>query len=267
VAKFYRPGRWTEEQIQEEHRFLFDLIEAEIPAIAPTPFPDGRTLHEKGGIYYAIFPKVGGRAPDEFSDEQLLRIGRLLGRVHNVGAAHEAKHRLEITPETYGIANLEYLLSRSLVPLEYQRRYESVVRAICSRIGPWFEGIRKHRLHGDCHPGNLLWNQQGPFFLDFDDMLVGPAAQDLWLLIPGRDEEARRQRDLLLQGYEELRSFDRTTLRLIEGLRALRFVHYTTWVARRWDDPAFPIAFPEFGTHQYWEDETLDLEEQLRQIN
>ncbi len=269
VAKFYRPGRWTEQQILEEHQFLADLVEAEVPAIAPVPFPDGRTLHRtrEGGIWYAVFPKVGGRAPDEFSDEQLLRVGRLLGRIHNVGASRDAPHRIRLTPETYGTENLEFLLQNGFIPLECRGRYEKAAREIIRRIAPRFEGVPVHRVHGDCHPGNLLWNTHGLFFLDLDDMVVAPAAQDLWLLIPGRDREAMRQRELILEGYGEMRAFDRSTLGLIEGLRALRFIHYTAWIARRWKDPAFPEAFPEFGSHPYWVGETADLEEQLRQLD
>lgn len=268
VIKFYRPGRWSREQILEEHEFLSDLREAEIPAIAPLPFQDGTTLKATpSGIWYSVFPKVGARAPDEFTDEQLLRVGRLLGRVHNVGAAKKAKHRIEITPATYGWANLEYLL-KNWVPADFSARYETTVRKILKTSEPWFEGVATQRVHGDCHPGNLLLDGEGHFFfLDFDDMGVGPPAQDVWLLVPGRDRDSRAQRELLLEGYAEMRAFDRARqLRLIEPLRAMRFIHYTAWIARRWEDPAFPAAFPEFNSHAYWADETADLEEQLRVI-
>ncbi len=271
VAKFYRPGRWSEEQILEEHQFLADLVAAEIPAIAPLGFPDGRTLQLTHGapdeqIWFAIFPKVGGRAPEELTDEQLLRVGRLLARIHNVGATREAPNRVKICPQTYGVANLEFLLTGQWIPIEFASRFERVVRKICEVSEPLFSAASIHRLHGDCHFGNLLWNDQGPFFLDFDDMVTGPGVQDMWLLVPGRDEEALRQRALMVEGYEEMRSFDRRTLRLIEPLRALRFVHYAAWLARRWKDPAFPPAFPHFGSHRYWSDETDDLERQLSLI-
>jgi Ser/Thr protein kinase RdoA (MazF antagonist) len=266
VVKFYRPGRWTREQILEEHEFLEDLKEAEIPVIAPLRFADGRTLHSEAdsGIYYAVFPKVGGRAPDEFTDGQLERVGRLLARIHNVGSFKTAAHRLRIDPSVYGIANLESLLAGDWLPLEFRERYESAVRRICAHVEPWFQQCRFIRIHGDCHLGNLLWNQEGPFFLDFDDMLLGPAVQDIWLLVPGRDSESIRQREVLLRGYEEMRFFDRSELKMIEALRALRFVHYTAWIARRWEDPAFPAAFPAFGSARYWAEVTADLEEQLR---
>jgi Ser/Thr protein kinase RdoA (MazF antagonist) len=268
VVKFYRPGRWTPEQILEEHAFIADLVAAEVPAIAPVAFPDGSTLRQTpaGGIWYAVFPKVGGRAPDELGDDQLRWLGRLLGRIHNTGAARPARYRMPLTPATYGRANLAYLLDRDWIPIEFRLRYETAVNAICDRIEPWFDGVAQIRLHGDCHLGNLLWNDRGPFFLDFDDMVRGPAVQDLWLLLSGRDGGGRRELECLLEGYEELRAFDRATLRLVEPLRALRFVHYTAWIARRWEDPAFPAAFPQFGTHRYWSDEADDLEAQLRRI-
>lgn len=267
VAKFYRPGRWSREQILEEHEFLADLRASEIPAIAPLAFPDGGTLQRtRAGIWYALFPKVGGRAPDELTDEQLMRIGRLLARIHSVGASRAAPNRVQIGPETYALANLEFLLGENWVPVDFQRRYREVVEKICAITAGWFAEAANYRVHGDCHLGNLLWNQEGPFFLDFDDMVRGPAVQDIWLLTPGRDVDSLRQREVLLEGYGEMRAFERTTLRLIEPLRALRFVHYSAWIARRWKDPAFPQAFPEFGSHRYWADETQDLEEQLRLI-
>jgi len=249
----------------EEHTFLEDLVAAEIPAVAPAKFPDGQTLHQTSGeaIFYALFPKVGGRAPDELSTEQLLRIGRLLARIHTVGAARQAEHRIRLDPQTYGLANLEFLLGKQLIPLEFEDRYRKAVDKICNLTQSWFEAAEYQRIHGDCHLGNLLWNDSGSFFLDFDDMVQGPPVQDFWLLVPGRDEEALLQRNILLEGYEQIRHFDRSTLKLIEPLRALRFVHYAAWIARRWDDPAFPAAFPQFGTHRYWSDEVQDLERQL----
>jgi Ser/Thr protein kinase RdoA (MazF antagonist) len=276
VVKFYRPGRWNREQILEEHEFLLDLKKAEIPVVAPIEFEMGaeneQTLHvaKESGIFYALFPKVGGRAPDELQDDQLRWIGRLLARIHSVGALKSAPHRIEIGPETYGRKNLASLLEDNWIPLDYAARYQQVVEEICALSDGLFSSLLKegrasaiHRIHGDCHLGNLLWNQSGPFFLDFDDMVRGPAVQDIWLLVPGRDEESIRQRQILLEGYEEMREFNFLTLSLIEPLRALRFVHYSAWIARRWSDPAFPAAFPQFGTHRYWQEQLRDLEEQL----
>jgi Ser/Thr protein kinase RdoA (MazF antagonist) len=263
IVKFYRPGRWTREQIEEEHQFLADLSAAEIPAVGPV---EPLAITPGAAIWYAVFPKVGGRAPQELSDEQLLRVGRLLGRIHNVGAAREAQHRVELNAQTYGRANLDFLLEGEWIPLEYRARYQTAVESVITASERLFQGVKLQRIHGDCHLGNLLWNDQGPFFVDFDDMVRGPAVQDIWLLVPGRDAEGVRARELLLEGYEEMRQFDRSTLRLIEPLRALRFIHYTAWVARRWKDPAFPLAFPQFSSHRYWADETHDLEEQVRLI-
>lgn len=270
VAKFYRPGRWTEAQILEEHAFLQELLAAEIPAVAPLALHDGRTLHTMpDGIHYAVFPKVGGRSPDEFTDEQAVRMGRLAARIHLVGAARPAQHRIELTPATYGWQNLEWMLTQACIPPDLRPRYEAAARAMIAaaekRFAEFPGGRPKFlRVHGDCHPGNLLWNEAGPFFLDFDDFVRGPAAQDLWMLLPGRDAHALRQRELLLEGYRSMREFDGAELRLIEPLRGLRFIHYTAWIARRWNDPAFPAAFPEFGSAPYWADETMDLERQLR---
>ncbi len=270
VAKFYRPGRWTREQLLEEHQFIADLVDSEIPAVAPLAFENGSTLKQTAeGIFYSLFPRVGGRSPEELTRDQLVRLGRLLGRMHAVGASREAPHRVRLTPETYGRQNLEFLLRENWLPLEVRSRYEKTALALCETLDRKFSvlGPQKwHRLHGDCHLGNLLWNDRGPFFLDFDDMVVGPAVQDLWLMLPGRpaqDPEARAQLEDLLEGYEEFRSFDRTQISLIEGLRGLRFIHYAAWVARRWRDPAFPAAFPQFNTPRYWEEQLRDLEKQL----
>ncbi|MEK6577754.1 MAG: serine/threonine protein kinase [Bdellovibrionota bacterium] len=266
IVKFYRPGRWTREQILEEHEFLLDLQNTEIPAVAPLFFSTGETLREVPGqgIWYTLFPKVGGRAPDELSDEQLERIGRLLARIHNVGAVKKATHRVRIDPDTYGLRNLEFLLQGNFLPLEFKDRYEKAVKRICEITAPWFAEASYQRIHGDCHLGNLLWSPAGPFFLDFDDMVIGPPVQDVWLIVPGRDSESIQQREVLISAYEQMRAFDRKSLRLIEPLRVLRIVHFSAWIARRWEDPAFPGAFPNFGSDRYWRDETVGLEDQLR---
>jgi len=265
IAKFYRPGRWSRAQILEEHQYLLELGEQEIPAVAPERFVDGETVHkmQEADIYYSVFPRIGGRSPDELSESQLAQVGRLLARVHLVGAARPALHRMQLSPETYGIQNLRHMIDQKLIPAEIQSAYTQTVEAICQLASPWFAAAKTQRLHGDCHLGNLLVGREGLFFVDFDDMVVGPPVQDIWLLIPGRDDYAKRQLATLLVGYESMRPFDDTSLRLIEPLRALRFVHFSAWIGRRWQDPAFPRAFPHFGTSGYWQEQLQDLREQL----
>ncbi len=266
VAKFYRPGRWTGEQILEEHSFLFELREYEIPVCAPIRFSNGETLHETEGIYYAIWPRTGGRVPDELSDEVIEMLGRLLARIHNMGAAKEAVHRIRLTGETYGREPLAFLLENNILPQHCRSRYEYAANEIVKIYEELSGDVPFHRIHGDCHLGNLLNGTEGWFFLDFDDFLTGPAVQDVWMLVPARDREGLRQREVFLEAYRIFRDFESSWLRLIEPLRALRYIRYAAWIARRWDDPAFPAAFPHFGTVEYWEKETADLEDQLEFI-
>jgi len=265
VVKFYRPQRWSREQILEEHEFLAELSEADIPVVRPLPFPDGETLQlaKESGLFFAVFPKVYGRPPYELGAQQLYDLGRLLGELHDVGAQHEAQHRLRLTPQTYGIQNLEFLLKENQIPAEFAKRYESAVTEICRIAQSHFEEVTYIRIHGDCHAGNILWGDEGPFFMDFDDMVQGPEVQDFWLLVSGKEAQDRRNMESFLEGYESVRSFDRSQLSLVEALRALRYVHFSAWIARRWNDPAFPLAFPEFGSHKYWDGQTRDLEDQL----
>ena len=264
VVKFYRPSRWSEEQILEEHRFLKELLDQEIPVVAPLELPSGVTLKKtESGIWYALFPKVGGRSPDELNEQQLERIGRLLARIHTVGAARPAPSRVHLNPDTYGLQHLEFLLKGNWVSPDVSGRYEKAVREICARSRPWFQETPVQRLHGDCHLGNLLWNDSGPFFLDFDDMVMGPCIQDLWLVAPGRDAIGRQNFEILVDAYRQVKEIDSRSFRLVEPLRALRFVHFSAWIARRWEDPSFPNHFPQFGTPRYWSEVTEDLEEQL----
>lgn len=265
IAKFYRPGRWTAEQILEEHQFLADLVEDEIPAVAPIPFPDGSTLKQCGetGIWFCLFPKIGGRVIHELNPAQLAQMGRLLARLHNVGAVRQCEHRIHLTPSSYGHNNLQVCLAEAIIPDHLAKPYEELVGRILTIISPWFEEAPYQRIHGDCHNGNLLWGSNGPFLVDFDDMVSGPPVQDIWLLLPGRDEDTLRQRRALLEGYEQMRPFDYSTLRLIEPLRTLRMIHFATWIGKRLSDPAFPHAFPDYGTERYWRELMQDLFEQL----
>lgn len=267
ICKFYRPGRWSAEAILEEHGFLQELAELEIPVVAPQILQDDSTLMilPEEELFFAIFPKFSGRSPDELNAEQLEQVGRLLARIHNVGAARKAPHRITLTPDSYGRANLNFLLEANVLPASSKEAYRQNVEKICTLSEPIFAQAQSkfHRLHGDCHLGNLLFGREGLFFVDFDDMVNGPAVQDIWLLTPGRDEETLRQREVLIRGYEMMRPFDRNSLRLIEALRALRMIHFSAWIAKRWQDPSFPKAFPSFGTDRYWQEQLRDLNEQI----
>ncbi|MCB0358153.1 MAG: serine/threonine protein kinase [Bdellovibrionales bacterium] len=265
VVKFYRPGRWSNAQIRDEHEFLAELAREEIAVVPPEPFPDGSTLQtdSETGIRYAMFPKQGGRLSFELNDDDLARIGRLLARLHLVGARKEAENRIELTTETYALDSLDYLLENQFLPENIEGYYTDTVEHICDIAEPWFAEADMQRIHGDCHVGNILWATAGPRLIDFDDMVMGPCVQDLWLLTPGRGDEVLKARETLLSGYEQFRNFDRSTLRLIEPLRALRMVHFSAWIAKRFDDPSFANAFPDFGSDSYWREELQALLEVL----
>ena len=268
IVKFYRPGRWSRAQIQDEHDFLFNLQEADIPVVCPvvTNQKDSIFDDQRLKLLYAIFPKIGGRSPDELSESQCEQVGRLLARMHSIGALRDAKNRIRLCPETYGINNLTWLHGSGLIPASYVGRYGRAVEKICEISEPWFAATEAIRIHGDCHLGNLIWGHDGPFWVDFDDMVTGPAVQDLWLMLPGRDSLTQERFRRMLHAYELMRPFDHRSLRLIEPLRALRFVHFAAWIGKRWDDPSFPRAFPQFGSDRWWAEQTRDLEEQLRII-
>ncbi len=269
IAKFYRPGRWSDAQILEEHAFVAELVAAEVTAV-PAMTIDGRTLHHAEGHRLALFARRGGRAPNLDDPDVLEWIGRFLGRLHAVGARSAYAQRPALDLQTFGVEPGEYLLAHDWIPESLRDVYRSVlaqaldgVRACFARAGD----VNRLRLHGDVHEGNVLWydglKDSGPHFVDFDDSRTGPAVQDLWMLLGRtRDEQTQRLSDLLA-GYEEFRAFDRRELHLIEALRTLRLVHYAAWIARRWHDPAFPAAFPWFGAPRYWEERILELREQV----
>ncbi|MEM7480999.1 MAG: serine/threonine protein kinase [Acidobacteriota bacterium] len=267
IAKFYRPERWTREQILEEHAFLSDLADAEVPVCPVRRFPDGSTLKQQDDLFYTLAERRGGRAPDELTDATAERLGMLVGRLHAVAVAAQAPHRLRLGADTFIRANLVWLEEHGTLPARVRDRYVAAAREVAGILDERLAGVPVHRLHGDLHLGNVLERDGVLHVLDFDDMTVGPAVQDVWLALPGRDAWANRLREAFLEGYERFRLFDRSTLRLVEPLRALRMIHYATWLARRWHDPIFPANWPQFGDEDYWDRETTDLEQQLAVIH
>ena len=268
VAKFYRPGRWSEAQILEEHAFSAELAEHEVPAVAPLLL-NGATLHEHGGFAFSVSPRRGGRAPELDDAEVLEWIGRFLARIHVVGSARPFTTRPALDLKSFGEQSRDWLLEHHKVPLDVQSAWEKqcneALRMIAdTALGDKPDGTRMIRLHGDCHPGNILWTpDQGPHFVDLDDARTGPAVQDLWMLLSGERAQRQKQLGALVDGYEQMREFDREELALIEPLRTLRLIHYSAWLARRWDDPIFPINFPWFGSSDYWHGQVLMLQEQI----
>ena len=265
VAKFYRPGRWSDAQILEEHAFSNELAEAEIPVIAPLAF-DGRTLFEHGGFRFALFPRRGGRSP-ELDDPKVLEwIGRFIGRIHARGATKPFEHRPALDIASFGEAPRDWIAANNCVPHDLLESWNTTVQHALAGVHRCYERAGKVatlRLHGDCHASNILWTDAGPHFVDFDDARSGPAIQDLWMLLSGDRTAQQRQLCDVLAGYEDFAELDRHELNLIEALRTLRLLHYAAWIASRWDDPAFPAAFPWFATPRWWQDQILALREQL----
>jgi Ser/Thr protein kinase RdoA (MazF antagonist) len=264
VAKFYRPARWSDAQILEEHAFVTELAEREIPAVPPLA-PNGRTLSEHAGFRFAVFPRRGGRSPELERRDTLEWIGRFIGRIHAVGAVRPFAARPALDAETFGREPRDWLLAHDCVPPDLREAWQSTVDLALQGVAHCYERAGRLpvlRLHGDCHAGNILWTDQGPHFVDFDDARTGPAVQDLWMLLSGERAAMTQQLGWVLAGYEQFRAFDARELHLLEALRTLRLVHYSAWIARRWDDPAFPAAFTWFGTHRYWQDRILEMREQ-----
>jgi Ser/Thr protein kinase RdoA (MazF antagonist) len=270
VAKFYRPGRWSDAAILEEHSFALQLLEAEIPVVAPLRGESGQTMHEFAGFRFALFPRRGGRPPELELPDTLLRLGHFLGRLHALGEREPFRHRPAIDIARLGQEPRQFLLDNDFLPEHYRQEYRDLTATLLQRIAASFaslESLHTLRLHGDFHPGNILWTDHGPHIVDLDDCATGPTIQDIWMLLSGDRQEQLLQLDELLAGYEEFRDFDRRELRLIEPLRTLRLIHYAAWLARRWDDPAFPMAFPWFNTPRYWEEQILTLREQLIRLD
>lgn len=287
VVKFYRPERWTDAQIREEHSFSFELMSAEIPVVGPLVL-QGEHLHHFGGFAFSVSPQRGGRPPELDDFEVLEWIGRFLARIHTVGAATPFVHRPALNVQSFGVESMEWLLSHDMVPLDVQGAWQktcliAIDLIAAQAINAPARGITEPneidendsntdiaiiRLHGDCHPGNILWTPTdarhgGPHFVDLDDARSGPAVQDLWMLLSGDRRQRTTQLSALIDGYEQFRPFDRRELALIEPLRTLRLIHYSAWLARRWQDPTFPINFPWFGTSDYWQSQIHTLEEQI----
>lgn len=265
VAKFYRPGRWTDAAILEEHAFAQELAGQEIPVVAPLEH-DGATLHVHGEFRFAVYPCHGGRAPELDDMELQAQIGRLVARIHLQGARRSFRHRMRIGLDSYGRKSSEFLLGAGFIPEDLHEAYEGVCEQAFSGVQGCYERAgtpREIRLHGDFHPGNVLVLDEQVHIVDLDDALSGPAVQDLWMFLSGHREEQTPQLQKLLDGYTEFRDFDAMELHLIEALRTLRIMHYAAWLARRWQDPAFRIAFPWFNTQRYWDEHVLTLREQV----
>jgi Ser/Thr protein kinase RdoA (MazF antagonist) len=269
IAKFYRPGRWSDAQILEEHAFLIALAEDEVPAVPPL-VRDGNTLHHARGLRFAVFPRQGGRAPELDRPGALEQMGRFLARAHVVGAREPFRQRPAMDIPSYGREPLRELADSGRVPAESAAVYLALAGQALDTAGNAWQRAgapRALRLHGDCHLGNVLWTDGGPHFVDFDDARQGPAIQDLWMLLSGERAEQERQLRALLAGYELFRDFDRAELHCLEALRTLRLIHHAAWIARRWEDPAFPPAFPWFESPRYWEARILELREQIAALD
>jgi Ser/Thr protein kinase RdoA (MazF antagonist) len=268
VAKFYRPGRWSDGQILEEHEFAAQLLEREVPVVAPLVI-EGRTLHQTASepvFPFAVYPRRGGRTPNLEDPKALEWIGRFIGRIHAVGSTAPFLLRPSLSLENFGKESRDWLLKNASIPKDLLDSWKAVTEQALSMAAACYEragDVRSIRLHGDCHPGNILWTDDGPHFVDLDDARMGPAMQDLWMLLSGSRADMSLQLRSVLAGYEDFMELDRRQLNLVEALRTLRLLHYSAWIARRWDDPAFPAAFPWFGTPRYWQDRILELKEQI----
>lgn len=266
IAKFYRPERLSDAAILEEHAFIAELADAELPCVAPLKVDSSQTLLVHESYRFTLFPRQGGHAPNLESEENLRVLGRTMARIHRIGRSGRFKHRPKFTAERLGAESREFVLSHDFVPDELIDAYSSVTTHLLKRMdGQSLPAAG--RIHGDCHPGNVLWRDEAPHFVDFDDTVMGPAVQDLWMLLSGEREEQTRSLSKLLEGYETFLEFDQRELALVESLRTLRIMHHAAWIARRWHDPAFQRGFPAFGSMRYWSEHVLHLREQLAALD
>jgi len=269
VAKFYRPGRWSDEAILEEHTFTLDLAELEIPVVAPIQI-DGKTLLKTDDFRLSLFVNRGGRALDLEDYDQLEQMGRFMGRIHRVSQTNHFTHRPSLTVETFGHEARNFILENDFIPSDLLQAYESLTAQLLDEVAQCYQRagqITLIRTHGDCHPSNILWTDDGPHIVDFDDARLAPAIQDLWMFLSGDRADQTAGLDAVLTGYTEFCNFDARELHLIESLRTLRLIHYYGWLAKRWTDPAFKIAFPWFNNQRCWEEHILSLREQAALVH
>ncbi|HBG08210.1 MAG: stress response serine/threonine protein kinase YihE [Geobacteraceae bacterium GWC2_58_44] len=265
IAKFYRPGRWSDEQIIEEHQFCFELAEHELSVVAPCRSEAGESLLHYQGFRFALYPRQGGHAPEFDNNENLLILGRMLGRIHSIGALRPFLHRPTLDSRSFGHESVA-LIAERFIPDEYRLSYTAVTGQLLQAVDEIMSAeaqLRYIRSHGDCHAGNILWRDGAPHFVDFDDARMAPAVQDLWMMLSGERPRQLEQLAQLVKGYSEFYDFRPSELRVIEALRALRMLHYSAWLASRWEDPTFPLTFPWFNTVRYWGEHILQLREQL----
>ena len=268
VVKFYRPGRWSDAAIQEEHDFAFELAEQEIPIVTPLRFA-GQSLLHYAGFRLAVYPRRGGRWPELDNRDNLEQLGRFIGRIHAVGRSRRFAHRLRLNVQTWGRDALAFLQQSELLPNEMRHNFVGAAEQLLDKIEAEFDAVAPEsiRIYGDCHPGNILWSDHGPHFVDLDDCCSGPQMQDLWMLLSGTQDDMAQQLLAILAGYETFTTFDYAQVQLVEPLRGLRLIHYCAWLARRWDDPAFPHHFPWFNTPRYWEDQINTFREQIERCD
>jgi Ser/Thr protein kinase RdoA (MazF antagonist) len=266
IVKFYRPGRWSREAILDEHAFVNDCVDAEIPVVAPLTLPDGTTLAESDSMYFAVFPKKAGRQLEITDDNEWYRLGMLVGRLHSCGVKKTAANRVIISPEKSTLSDCNYLYE-NVIPSQFKEAYKSLCLKLIDLSMPFFDRAEYIRLHGDLHFGNILNRlEEGLLLIDFDDMAMGPPVQDLWLLLPDHADKSRLEIELFIEGYEEFREFRRSSLKCIEPLRAMRMIYFLAWCSRQSNDYQFRKNFPDWGNNSFWQKEINDLQSQLGEI-